>query len=434
MKTNIRLFVPTTTEALDFEYGLLIHYMSYNEYRAQSEIGVQYYELAEIDPIDHALDVVQQQIITDAARSQSKIDGFTLDSHYTLSFDQRFNNKIIQDSVRQVWLWLNCKNSTEYHFLLEKITDFEEKRVSDQNQLLVRLWVHPDWTEQDINPFDKGKIFSYLELISVMKQRLSVQFDHIEQVSRQKVLASLNIKQTQPIVIKSEVAASAVEYKTKPIDRKIFDSTESSVNYDNLVREMQKSIKTVDQVELRLNNLKIELDKIKNSMISIDNIFLERSSECVIYIQNSIQKMIVDKENFYGMKKNSETFAYTLINFLRILEKLLSFDMHEEMRKDLVQSIIKNQKIRTAADSDTVVEDTQPILISDEQHIEKNQENFATWWIWPVIILIGFTMDGRLGVGLVVIAIFWYTLKFIFNSPILLFILIAIFAFGFFFS
>lgn len=199
MKTNIRLFVPNTTEALSFEYGLLIHYTAYNEYRAQSEIGLQYYELAEIDPIDRALDIVQRQIITDAARSQSKIDGFTLDSHYTLSFDQRFNNKVAQDSVRQVWLWLNCKNSTEYHFLLEKITDFEEKRVSDQNQLLVRLWLHPDWTEQDVNPFDQGKIGSRLELISVMKQRLSAQFDQIEQANRQKVLASLKVN-SLPIV------------------------------------------------------------------------------------------------------------------------------------------------------------------------------------------------------------------------------------------
>ena len=119
-KTNIRLFVPNTTEALDFEYGLLIHYMSYNEYRAQSEIGLQYYELAEIDPIDNALDIVQQKVITDAARSQSKIDGFTLDSHYTLSFGERLNNKIAEDSVRQIWLWLHCKNTTEYPFLLEK--------------------------------------------------------------------------------------------------------------------------------------------------------------------------------------------------------------------------------------------------------------------------------------------------------------------------
>ena len=61
MKTNIRLFVPNTTEALSFEYGLLIHYMTYNDAKSRSEISLDYYELSKIDPISNALAVQAQR-------------------------------------------------------------------------------------------------------------------------------------------------------------------------------------------------------------------------------------------------------------------------------------------------------------------------------------------------------------------------------------
>jgi len=170
-KTNIRLFVPNTTEALDFEYGLLIHYMAYNEAKSRSEISLDYYELSAIDPMTNALDIVERKTITDTTRMQSNRSGFTLDSHYTLSFDQRYNNKIPEQSVRQVWLWLHCNADKDFPFLVEKFTPAEDIVYSRNNQLLTRLWAHEDWLARDMNPLDQQKVSGRIGLITLLTQQ-----------------------------------------------------------------------------------------------------------------------------------------------------------------------------------------------------------------------------------------------------------------------
>lgn len=198
MKTNIRLFVPTTTEALDFEYGLLIHYMTYNEAKARSEISLDYYELAAVDPMTNALDIVERKEITEAARGQSKIDGFTLDNHYTLSFDQRYNNKIADQNVRQVWLWLHCNETSDYDFLVEKFSAAEEKLISRNNQIFARLWAHDDWRQRDINPLKQQTVSGRIGLVTLLTQQLAIQFEQIEQENRKKALAAIQAAQPQP--------------------------------------------------------------------------------------------------------------------------------------------------------------------------------------------------------------------------------------------
>lgn len=198
MKTNIRLFVPTTTEVLEFEYGLLIHYMTYNESKARSEISLDYYELAAIDPLTNALDIVERKEVTEAVRGQSKIDGFTLDSHYTLSFDQRYNNKTPEQSVRQVWLWLHCNEENDYDFLVEKATDSLVKIPTQNNQLLTRVWAHPDWIERDINPLKQQTVSGRIGLVTLLTQQLAVQFEQIEQENRKKALAEIQAANPQP--------------------------------------------------------------------------------------------------------------------------------------------------------------------------------------------------------------------------------------------
>lgn len=214
-KTNIRLFVPNTTEILDFEYGLLIQYMKYNEAKSRSEISLDYYELATIDPMTNALEIVERKIVTDTARMQSDRSGFTLDSHYTFSFDQRYNNKIPEQSVRQVWLWLHCNAEKERSFLVEKFTPAEDIVYSRNNQLLTRLWSHDDWLARDINPLDQQKVSGRIGLITLLRQQVATQFEQIEQDNRNKSLAVIQAANPKPMP--ANIVAAVTPITTTPL-------------------------------------------------------------------------------------------------------------------------------------------------------------------------------------------------------------------------
>ena len=217
MKTNIRLFVPNTTETLIFEYGLLIHYMTYNDAKARSEISLDYYELSKIDPISNALDIVEQKQITDTTRQQSKLNGFTLSNHYTFSFDERYNNRIPAQNVRQVWLWLHCDEDQDYSFVVEKFTDTEQKIVSKNNQLFSRLWAHDDWIDRNSDPLSQQVVAGRTGLVTLLTQQLAVQFEQIEQENRKKALAAIQAANPQPEPVSPPVAATPVSPPPSPV-------------------------------------------------------------------------------------------------------------------------------------------------------------------------------------------------------------------------
>ena len=486
MKTNIRLFVPNTTEALDFEYGLLIHYMKYNEYRSQAEIGLKYYELADIDPINNALDIVQQQVITDTNRGQSKIDGFTLDSHYTLSFNQRLNNKIEENSARQIWLWLNCNNPKEYHFLLEKITDTEQKIVSDQNQLFVRLWRHPEWMEHDIDPFDQGKIGSLLELISVVKQRLEAQFDQIEQENREKVLTDLKLREVKLANIEEKNSILEIEKNSYPLNDIPMLQSENSIKRLPVYIDMD-DLKVLQQafIEWRAySNTKKLINCLSESFlqkigaldyevvfakagIGLNKMIIDRkppNNTCMIGLSKPHHSLMFcyDKTSqtddrwrpntWYEVSIDPPDSAYEqVVNQLEelgsndeyqpeLLDRLDEQRVHEPEYLDLeplrneVSSQEKNDNeenkiVSTSGSSKPEV--PIHIALQNETLAPIEQPKKSTWWIWPLIIFIGFLFNPVAGGVLIALAICWYILKFIFSSPILCLILVIIIIIGF---
>lgn len=478
MKTNIRLFVPNTTEALDFEYGLVIHYMQNNGSKKGHTIGLQYYELAEIEPVNNALDIVEQKIITDTARHQSKIDGFTLDSHYALSFDQRFNNRIDADSVRQVWLWLHCKNSEDYPFLLEKITDTEEKMLSQQNQLLVRLWAHADWTAREIQPPAPHTVSNQAGLLSTLKQSLSVHFDQIEKVNREKALAELDIKKIQTIsVIDVEEKTAAIEYKPKPIihntssqnqnaappaiiENKITDQIDSAQSNTESALSLEEKMLLVlefysgDNYHTKAN---IPLEKFNNTR---ENYFFDQNDVALALIDTTIfgsakNGMVIGLRGIY-FKNNWTTktlgsfisweklhsnknlvIGAEIGNIIHLIEgcdfdvsasNLAIKDIIKILRK-LIDIFGKHHSMFTPnKEEDGISEQDEPPLSSQNPvyvAIENNapalmeQPKTSTWWIWPLIIFIGFLINPIAGGVLIALAICWYTLKFIFSSPVL---------------
>jgi len=500
MKANIRLFVPNTTEALDFEYGLVIHYMQNNEVKKGHKIGLQYYELAEIEPVNNALDIVEQKIVTDAARHQSKIDGFTLDSHYALSFDQRFNNKIAQESVRQVWLWLNCKNSTEYPFLLEKTTDIEKKMLSQQNQLLVRLWAHADWTDREIQPLTQHKLNGQTELLSVLQQDLSVHFDQIENINRQKTLAELNLKTPQPTpatFIKPEEPVAA--YKPAPLfgnspSLNLNAATPVSIEEISIDQQSQSALANIDSdllLEQKMLSIlqeysapnfytkgNIPIDKLNNA---IENYPVDLSDTVLALIDttsfgNPKAGMLIELKGIYfksdSRVKSLDYFIsweklhlinplhINLVSYTTTVSIKISNENYFEVIKSDVFNIINllNKLIICYREFFKIVvyEDEQNLILpSDEKNLrsEKNESPFepkvpshvkvrndtsdtikqpkkSTWWIWLIVILIGFIFHPTVGGLFLVIAIFWYVLRLVFSAKVLIGLIFMAITFG----
>ena len=515
MKTNIRLFVPNTTEALDFEYGLVVHYMQNNDSKKGHAIGLQYYELAEIEPVNNALDIVEQKTLTEVSRNQSKIDGFTLDSHYALSFDQRFNNRIDADSVRQVWLWLHCKNSEDYPFLLERITDSEEKMLSQQNQLLVRLWAHPDWTAREIQPPAPHTVSNQAELLSTLKQRLSVHFDQIEKVNRQKALAELDLK----IATTPALVAPIPDYKPKPIINNIQNLSEKSIT--PIIFEKELTLEEKFLVVLQGYSASnfyirgyISTEKIKNACASYPVHGFERPLALFdtsisgdaktgmligmkgLYLKNNwpaetpksfvswdelsfVGKPVQNFQNFdifltkecnfniFCFDDNTGMESYAIIDLLNRL--IFCYKQHNGLvdqtninlmvvpKSDVLDAINlvsdfdtlfaalndvsdainpcnykandsfdESNAITTSISSEEYEISSKPetpvyVAIHSDAPAPMEQKKTSIWWIWPVIIIIGFGLHPTMGGMFIGIAIFWYLFKFIL-SPTNLFL------------
>ena len=344
--------------------------------------------------------------------------------------------------------------------------------------------------EHDIDPFDQGKIGSLLELISVVKQRLEAQFDQIEQENRQKVLAEFNIKKipTTPVATVA-TEASITEYKPKPIicetssqsqdatkqaivENKI---TDSKLGLAQLYAESERSLgekmlfilESYSAVNYHTKG-NIPLEKLDNARASypvdqndvalalIDStIFGSAKTGMVIglkgvYFRNNW--MTETLENFLSwgelnsnrsLIKDSSTGCIKLMDgcdfnisvsdlsknqIIEMLDRLLDlFNEH------YFTSISSNDESTSSVKSKILSEPEDPVYVATQNNIPEpiEQTKKSTWWIWPLIIFIGFLFNPIAGGVLIALAICWYILKFIFSSPILCLILVVIIIFGF---
>ncbi|MBP9759523.1 hypothetical protein KBD45_07565 [Candidatus Dojkabacteria bacterium] len=145
MLFNLRLYSPQIQEAINFEYGLLIHHQE----SVSEKMCLDYFELSNIDPYKNALDIVEKRTISENAKNMSKIDGFILNSHYKINLSlDHYNRYILKKDVCQVFVWL-CLNSVEdSDFLLQVFSENNiEKYCSKDNKIFLRLWSNSNWED-----------------------------------------------------------------------------------------------------------------------------------------------------------------------------------------------------------------------------------------------------------------------------------------------
>ena len=137
---------------------------------------------------------------------------------------------------------------------------------------------------------------------------------------------------------------------------------------------------------------------------------------------DSWYKVSIDSPNSLGEKT---------INLLELL------DMRSGEISRLPISKLNSQKttdttknIAFSKSSDSKPEAPVYVPIKNETPAMIEEPKISTWWIWPLIIFIGFLVHPIAGGVLIALAICWYTLKFIFSSPILCLILVVIIIFG----
>lgn len=433
MKVNIRLFVPNTTDTLDFEYGLVIHHLKYSESKMQSEIGLQYYELSEIDPLTNALDVVQRQSITNINRSQSIINGFTLDSHYTLSFDKRFNNKISENSVRQVWLLLHCKNNSEYPFLIEKITDIEEKIISQHNNFFIRLWSHSEWNAHETCSLVTQKFSSKQEILNRLHKDLATEFDQIEQTKRQISLAELKLNTKQ---------AASPTFIVKPInsdDRKIIqkkflDWLPNCMSHQfkdylpsdllDKIHQLQYEI-TFTKAGSGFNHMIIDMEPSQNTLM----VGLTKTDHSIMYCYNRTNPADTSwiQNTWYEVSiKSPNSLGEKTVDKLEVLSHEYSLQTLEQLKvKETQTSVVP-----------LVVEEKLNTSLTDHQsnatEVKDPKPKMTTWWIWPLLIFVSFIVNTQIGTVVVGLAIFWFTIKLLIKFPVLwmlvgLFLIVGVF-------
>lgn len=155
MKFNLLLYIPALTDTLDMHYGIFIQHHLMDD----ADIGLDYFEFDRINSENYALDIVDSNEVTKKVRKDCLVEGFTLNSHYSIDLDKGFNRSIHKDEVRQVFICFK-NNSKEPIDAFIRVTHNEETKnykIRD-NLVFFRLWLAPELQNDANIAFDVAKV------------------------------------------------------------------------------------------------------------------------------------------------------------------------------------------------------------------------------------------------------------------------------------
>ena len=104
MRFNLLLYVPALADDLTIEYGIFIQHHLMDD----AEIKLDYFELSKINPENYALDIVDEKEVTKKLRKDCLVEGFTLNSYYSIDMAKSYNRNINKDEVRQIFVCFRC--------------------------------------------------------------------------------------------------------------------------------------------------------------------------------------------------------------------------------------------------------------------------------------------------------------------------------------
>ena len=106
---NYTMFVSETSligsgNILGQDYYIETSGVSSKVYEIYDATGFNAFEFQRVNSENYALDIVHKNEVTKKVRKDCLVNGFTLNSHYSIDLDNGFNRSISRDEVRQIFI------------------------------------------------------------------------------------------------------------------------------------------------------------------------------------------------------------------------------------------------------------------------------------------------------------------------------------------
>lgn len=207
MRFNLLLYVPTVATDLDIEYGVFVQHHLMDD----ADIGLDYFEFKKINPENYALDIVDEKEVTKKLRKDCLVDGFTLNSYYSIDVGSSYNRNINKEEVRQVFICFK-NNSKEPIDAFVRVNDEQNSKDYQvyNNLIFFTLWASPDMQGISELPLSVGKVnysdFEYFR--GTVKQEVNNQWRSVLTNKRNSSKAALaeNAKEVSQLQNTEELA------------------------------------------------------------------------------------------------------------------------------------------------------------------------------------------------------------------------------------
>ena len=155
MRFNLLLYVPALVDNLDMEYGIFIQHHLMDD----ADVELKYFDFSRINSENYALDIVDRNEVTKKVRKDCLVEGFTLNSHYSIDLDKGFNRNISKDEVRQIFICFknNSKEPIDAFIRMTHDGETNNYRIKD-NLVFFQLWVAPEMTGSSDIALNIGKV------------------------------------------------------------------------------------------------------------------------------------------------------------------------------------------------------------------------------------------------------------------------------------
>lgn len=155
MRFNLLLYVPALVDNLDIEYGIFIQHHLMDD----ADVELKYFDFSRINSENYALDVVDRNEVTKKVRKDCLVEGYTLNSHYSIDLDKGFNRNISKDEVRQIFICFknNSKEPIDAFIRMTHDGETNNYRIKD-NLVFFQLWVAPEMAGSSDIVLNIGKV------------------------------------------------------------------------------------------------------------------------------------------------------------------------------------------------------------------------------------------------------------------------------------
>ena len=226
MRFNLLLYVPALLESLDIEYGVFIQHHLMDD----ADIELDYFDFNKINSENYALDIVEKNEVTKKIRKDCLVDGFTLNSHYSINLEKGFNRIIRSDEVRQIFICFKSSSKQPVDAFIRVTHDNETHNYHIKDNLIFfRLWAAPEMESISDIDLNIGKInyTSFEYFCENIKEEVNKQWHSI--LHKQRDISREELFKEEK---DSDIATENVEDQTAPVKLKnIFAQSEDVSNH-----------------------------------------------------------------------------------------------------------------------------------------------------------------------------------------------------------